>query len=68
VAVSLHRLSPRRRKHEDHGEKRRVGKPQRRLSAYTIPEIEKVKMLDMEDFNDKGFAEKKKEYQKIFMR
>jgi iron(III) transport system substrate-binding protein len=33
-----------------------------------IPEIDKVKLLDMEDFDTKGFAEKKKEYQKIFMR
>jgi iron(III) transport system substrate-binding protein len=33
-----------------------------------IPEIEKVKLIDMEDFDAKGFAEKKKEYQKIFMR
>jgi iron(III) transport system substrate-binding protein len=33
-----------------------------------IPDIDKVKMLDMEDFDTKGFAEKKKEYQKIFMR
>ena len=33
-----------------------------------IPEIDKVKLLDMEDFDTKGFAEKKKEYQKIFAR
>lgn len=33
-----------------------------------IPGIDKVKLLDMEDFDTKGFAEKKKEYQKIFMR
>ncbi len=33
-----------------------------------IPEIDKVKLIDMEDFDTKGFAEKKKEYQKIFMR
>jgi len=33
-----------------------------------IPEIEKVKVLDMEDFDAQGFAEKKKEYQKIFAR
>jgi hypothetical protein len=32
------------------------------------PEIDKVKLLDMEDFDTKGFAEKKKEYQKVFMR
>jgi hypothetical protein len=30
------------------------------------PEIDKVKLLDMEDFDTKGFAETKKEYQKIF--
>jgi len=33
-----------------------------------IPEIDKVKLLDMEDFDTKAFAEKKKEYQKIFAR
>jgi hypothetical protein len=33
-----------------------------------IPEIDKVKLLDMENFDAKGFAEKRKEYQKIFMR
>ena len=33
-----------------------------------IPGIDKVKLLDMEDFDTQGFAEKKKEYQKIFMR
>ena len=33
-----------------------------------LPEIEKVKMLDMEDFDAKGFGAKKKEYPKIFMR
>lgn len=33
-----------------------------------IPEIDKVKLLDMEDFDTKGFAEKRKEYQRIFAR
>ena len=33
-----------------------------------IPDIEKVKLIAMEDFDVKGFAEKKKEYQKIFFR
>jgi iron(III) transport system substrate-binding protein len=33
-----------------------------------IPEIDKVNLLDMENFDAKGFAEKRKEYQKIFMR
>lgn len=33
-----------------------------------IPAIEKVKLIDMEDFDAQGFAEKKKEYQKIFLR
>jgi hypothetical protein len=32
------------------------------------PEIDKVKLLDMEDFDTKGFAEKKNEHQNIFMR
>ena len=33
-----------------------------------IPEIEKVKVIEMEDFDANGFAEKRKEYQKIFAR
>ena len=33
-----------------------------------IPEIEKVKVIEMEDFDTNGFAEKRKEYQKIFAR
>jgi hypothetical protein len=33
-----------------------------------IPDIEKVKLIAMEDFDVKGFAEKKKEYQQIFFR
>jgi iron(III) transport system substrate-binding protein len=33
-----------------------------------IRDIDKVKVLDTEDFDTKGFAEKKKEYQKIFAR
>ncbi len=33
-----------------------------------IPEIEKVKVIEMEDFDTNGFAEKRKEYQKIFLR
>jgi len=31
-----------------------------------IPDIEKVKVIEMEDFDTNGFAEKRKEYQKIF--
>jgi iron(III) transport system substrate-binding protein len=33
-----------------------------------IPDIEKVKVIEMEDFDTNGFAEKRKEYQKIFLR
>jgi hypothetical protein len=33
-----------------------------------IPEIEKVKVIEMEDFDSNAFAEKRKEYQKIFVR
>src|SRR3982750_3242842 len=33
-----------------------------------IAAIDKVKMLEMEDFDTNGFAEKRKEYQKIFSR
>ena len=33
-----------------------------------IPDIEKVKVIEMEDFDTNGFAEKRKEYQKIFFR
>jgi hypothetical protein len=33
-----------------------------------IPEIDNVKLLDVEDSDTKGFVEKKKEYQKVFMR
>ena len=33
-----------------------------------IPDIEKVKVIGMEDFDTNGFAEKRKEYQKIFFR
>jgi len=30
------------------------------------PDIEKVKVIEMEEFDANGFAEKRKEYQKIF--
>jgi len=33
-----------------------------------IPDIEKVKVIEMDDFDTNGFAEKRKEYQKIFLR
>jgi iron(III) transport system substrate-binding protein len=32
-----------------------------------IPDIEKVKVLEMEDFDTAGFAEKRKEFQRIFI-
>ncbi|HEY7166547.1 MAG TPA: extracellular solute-binding protein [Candidatus Binatia bacterium] len=47
----------------------RNGESVNRQGVYPpIPEIDKVKLLDMDDFDAKGFAEKKKEYQKIFTR
>ena len=33
-----------------------------------IADIEKVKVIEMEDFDTNGFAEKRKEYKKIFSR
>jgi iron(III) transport system substrate-binding protein len=33
-----------------------------------IPDIEKIKVIEMEDFDTNGFAEKRKEYQNIFFR
>lgn len=47
----------------------RNGESVNRKGVYPpIPEIDKVKLLDMENFDAKGFAEKRKEYQKIFAR
>ena len=47
----------------------RNGESVNRKGVYPpIPEIDKVKLLEMEDLDAKGFADRRREYQRIFMR